>query len=97
MIVVSDTTPLNYLVLSVRPMCYPRCWGPVYAPSAVIKELWQGEAAEAVQSWASEPPSWLSVQDPAHANSALKLGPGEAAGDGIGRGVEGGLDTVGSA
>ncbi len=79
MIVVSDTTPLNYLVLIGAADALPALFGRVYAPSAVINELSHPRCPEAVRLWASQPPLWLTVQDPAHADPTLKLGPGEAA------------------
>jgi predicted nucleic acid-binding protein len=39
MIVVSDTTPLNYLILIGAAHVLPELFGRVYAPTAVIKEL----------------------------------------------------------
>jgi len=39
MIVVSDTTPLNYLILTESIHVLPTIFGRVYAPSVVLKEL----------------------------------------------------------
>ena len=39
MIVVSDTTPLNYLILIEAAQVLPELFGRVYAPTAVIQEL----------------------------------------------------------
>jgi predicted nucleic acid-binding protein len=78
MIVVSNTTPLNYLILIDSAHVLPALFGRVYAPSAVLKELSHPKTPEAVRAWASNPPSWLTVQDPAQIGPS-KLGQGEAA------------------
>jgi len=78
LIVVSDTSPLNYLILTETVHVLPSIFGRVYAPSAVIRELSHRRSPEAVRTWASSPPEWLTVQDPAHTGPS-NLGPGEAA------------------
>jgi predicted nucleic acid-binding protein len=79
MIVVSDTTPLNYLILVDSVHVLPTLFGRVYAPSAVMQELAHPKTPEAVRAWASSPPGWLTVQDPMQTDPGLKLDPGEAA------------------
>ena len=79
MIVVSDTSPLNYLILTESVDVLPAIFGRVYAPSAVVKELSHPRSPEAVRSWASRPPEWLTVQDPRHIDSSINLGVGETA------------------
>jgi predicted nucleic acid-binding protein len=79
MIVVSDTTPLNYLVLIGSDHVLPALFGRVYAPSAVIKELSHPRTPKVVQSWVSQPPVWLIVRDPSRVDPTLTLGSGEAA------------------
>ena len=79
MIAVSDTTPLNYLILTDSAHVLPTMFGRVYAPSAVIKELLHPRSPEAVRAWASRPPEWLTVQDSTRADPSLGLGAGETA------------------
>lgn len=80
MIVVSDTSPLLYLILIERAELLPALYGRVIAPSAVISELSRLEAPEAVQRWISRPPAWLEIQTPtAISAETLRLGAGEAA------------------
>jgi predicted nucleic acid-binding protein len=79
MTVVSDTTPLNYLILIDSAHVLPRLFGRVYAPSAVIQELSHPRSPESVRTWASCPPEWLTIQDPTQTDPSLKLGAGEAA------------------
>jgi predicted nucleic acid-binding protein len=76
MTVVSDTTPLNYLILIESAHVLPAIFGRVYAPSAVLKELSHPKSPDAVRAWASNPPSWLMVQDPGQIGPS-KLGLGE--------------------
>jgi len=78
MIVVSDTTPLHYLILIEAIPALPAIFGGVYVPSAVIGELLHERAPEAVRTWATSPPEWLTVQEPLHTVPS-KLGVGEAA------------------
>jgi predicted nucleic acid-binding protein len=77
MIVVSDTTPLNYLILVEAISILHALFGRVYAPPAVIRELSDPRSPELVRRWASSPPDWLIVQAPTSLDPSLKLGPGE--------------------
>ena len=85
MIVVSDTTPLNYLILVDSVHVLPGLFVRVYAPSAVITELSHSGAPEAVRVWAASPPEWLTVQDPTRTDASLKLGSGETAAIALGQ------------
>ena len=78
MIVVSDTTPLNYLILIDAIPILPAIFGRVFAPPAVIRELSHPRSPEVVRRWASSPPDWLIVQAPTRLDPSLKLGPGES-------------------
>jgi predicted nucleic acid-binding protein len=78
MIVVADTSPLNYLVLVQYQDVLPALFGRVLAPPAVIAELRHPGAPPAVRSWASTPPPWLEVRTPVNVDPDVKLGPGEA-------------------
>jgi predicted nucleic acid-binding protein len=79
MIVVSDTTPFNYLILLDAADVLPALFGRVYTPSAVIHELAHSRSPERVRDWATAPPVWLTVQDPSVIDSSIRLGPGETA------------------
>jgi len=65
MIVVADTSPLNYLVLiaeiEVLPALYPR----VVVPAVVCKELGREGAPGIVRAWILRPPQWLETMEPA--------------------------------
>ena len=62
MIVIADTTPLNYLVLIGQAELLPRLFGRVLIPPAVWTELNDPETPKAVKTWLTDPPAWLQVQ-----------------------------------
>lgn len=62
MIVVADTTPLNYLVLVEQADLLPRLFGRVVIPPAVFEELQDPRTPDPVRSWLADAPSWLHVQ-----------------------------------
>jgi len=77
MIVVSNTSPLNYLVLIDASHVLPALYGRVLIPSEVGREL--ADAPEKVKQWLDTHPTWLEIRDaPKHALPP-KLNAGEAA------------------
>jgi predicted nucleic acid-binding protein len=79
MIVVFDTSPLNYLILVGCIDVLPQLFGQVYAPSSVVIELGHPRSPEPVRTWAALPPEWLNLKEPAAIDSTLNLDPGETA------------------
>jgi len=78
-IVVSETTPLNYLVLIEAIDVLPKLFQEVYVPPSVIVELTRLKTPDAVRHWAEEPPIWLKIRAPhSRLPSTAKLGDGEA-------------------
>ncbi len=71
MIVVSDTTPLNYLIIIEAAQVLPALFGRVYAPTAVIQELSDPRGPQPVRAWASSPPEWLAVEEPTQVDETL--------------------------
>lgn len=63
MLVVSDTTPLNYLILIGVQDVLAALYGSVLVPTQVIEELTRPRAPALVQAWASKPPVWLQVKE----------------------------------
>lgn len=63
MIVVSNTTPLNYLVLVQAEAVLPRLFGRVLAPPAVIAEFSQPATPQRVRAWLAGRPTWLEIAD----------------------------------
>jgi hypothetical protein len=51
MIVVSDTTPSNYLILVEAARVLPALFGHVYAPPAVMEELEHPRSSQLVREW----------------------------------------------
>jgi predicted nucleic acid-binding protein len=67
MIVVSDTSPLNYLVLIDVQHVLPALYESVLIPTIVRDELCSPGTPEKVRKWFESGPSWLVVQEaPAH-------------------------------
>ena len=64
-VVVSDTTPLHYLILLGRDSILEKLYGQVIVPPAVLQEIRHSAAPAAVLDWAKSPPAWLTVQTPA--------------------------------
>ncbi len=60
-LVVADTGPLNYLVLTGYEHILPTLFETVFIPVIVRDELRHPEAPETVRLWVAEPPSWLKV------------------------------------
>jgi predicted nucleic acid-binding protein len=61
MIVVADTTPLNYLILIGEIDLLPALYETILIPSIVHRELLHPKAPPATQAWASNLPSWCQV------------------------------------
>ncbi|MGB3768279.1 MAG: DUF3368 domain-containing protein [Phormidesmis sp.] len=62
MIVVSDTSPLCYLVLIELVDVLPQMYGKVSIPREVGVELSSKKAPISVQKWIARPPSWLEIR-----------------------------------
>lgn len=62
MTVVSDTSPLCYLVLIDLVDVLSELYGRVVIPQAVRNELAASESPAIVQTWITKPPNWLDVQ-----------------------------------
>ena len=77
MIVVADTGPVNYLILSGQIDLAHALYGTLLIPPAVHRELLDARAPEAVRQWASTPPTWAEVRSPKDASRFPDLGPGE--------------------
>ena len=65
MIVVSDTTPINYLVLVGKQDILPLLFGQVIVPEAVMRELQAAAAPPEVRQWLSSRPAWLETKQAA--------------------------------
>jgi predicted nucleic acid-binding protein len=61
MIVVADTSPLNYLILIDCDNLLPQLYGRVVVPTAVMQELGHSEAPSPVKAWLTRVPAWINV------------------------------------
>jgi predicted nucleic acid-binding protein len=77
MIVVSDTTPVNYLILIDQIHLLKELYGCVFLPQAVYEETQREGTPEKVREWTSDRPEWAEVRAAAATDPALKLGAGE--------------------
>jgi predicted nucleic acid-binding protein len=64
MIVVADTTPINYLILIEEIDVLPMLYGRVIVPRLVSEELMRSRAPAMVREWMKQPPDWLEVLSP---------------------------------
>lgn len=79
MIVVADTSPLNYLILIRQQDLLPKLFQRVFVPPEVLLELGDPDAPLVVRSWLQNRPEWLEVKAPqTPPGEALRLlDPGE--------------------
>lgn len=79
MIVISDTTPINYLVLIGAQDILRTLFGSVFIPPTVFDELTRPKTPAVVGQWTSSRPEWVIVQAPKELDSTLnpKLHDGE--------------------
>lgn len=81
MIVVSDTSPLQYLVCLGQQEVLRHLFGTIGCPREVMAECQHPHAPRALREWVANPPEWLFVQEaPRGEDSDLsRLDAGEAA------------------
>lgn len=79
MIVVADTTPLNYLVLIDEVELLPTLFTTVLLPNAAWLELQDPEAPSKVREWSRQNHPWLEVRTVSEVTTPqlLPLDPGE--------------------
>jgi predicted nucleic acid-binding protein len=79
MIVIADTTPLNYLILIGEGEVLAQLYGRVIIPTAVRDELTNRLTPAVVRNWIANAPSWLETQ--AAVMIATDFPPGLGAGE----------------
>lgn len=77
MVVVADTSPVNYLVLIAQIDILPRLYTRILIPPAVLAELNHPLAPTPVREWARNAPTWLEVLTPQGSLVLPKLDLGE--------------------
>jgi len=77
MIVVSDTSPINYLIeidcIHILEILFER----VVLPEAVIEELRSPGAPPSIKDWLSQIPDWITIQQSENDLDTKGLDPGE--------------------
>jgi predicted nucleic acid-binding protein len=76
MIVVCDTSPINYLLLTGCVTVLEELYGRIIMPGSVFAELQEPGAPQAVKVWMANLPDWVEVRS-ATKVPALPLDPGE--------------------
>jgi len=79
MLVVADTSPIQYLVLIAEADVLPKLFGQVFVPKAVIRELNHLNAPQAVRDFMVGRPGWLTIQDPRRVDPIPGIDLGEQA------------------
>jgi predicted nucleic acid-binding protein len=80
MIVVADTSPINYLLLINQIDLLPHLFQEIIIPDVIRDEMLDPDAPPVLQQWIANPPSWLNVQTVSIIDTTLSiLDPGEQA------------------
>jgi predicted nucleic acid-binding protein len=81
MIVIADTSPLNYLIRIGHIDLLPQLYDQIVIPPSVLAELRRPGAPKTVRDWIEQPAAWLDIQAPLQtpdiALLQARLGPGE--------------------
>jgi predicted nucleic acid-binding protein len=65
-IVVADTSPLNYLILTEAIDVLQKLFGALVIPRGVHAELLASRAPEKIRKWAESPPDWVEIRTATH-------------------------------
>lgn len=76
-VVVSDTSPLHYLILCGVEVVLPRLFERVVIPPTVFAELQHPNTPDLVQQWMKSLPAWVIVKKPTSVDPALNVDAGE--------------------
>jgi predicted nucleic acid-binding protein len=76
-VIVSDTSPLRYLILFEAEAVLARLFDKVLIPPTVFAELIHPNAPAIVSRWALDLPPWVAVRKPATLDLSLNLDQGE--------------------
>jgi predicted nucleic acid-binding protein len=78
MLVVSNTSPLRYLVEVEAVHVLPKLYSHVMTTPLVMAELCQGHFPDVVRRWAEHPPAWLQIESATLLRFQDRLDDGEA-------------------
>lgn len=76
-VVVSDTSPLHYLVLCGAQTVLPALFQKVVIPPTVFRELQQPNTPPEVREWAGALPPWVALQKPKSIHLVLDVDAGK--------------------
>ena len=76
-VVVSDTSPLHYLILCGAETILPNLFKQVVIPPMVFHELQQPNTPPPVREWARSLPTWVAIQKPKSLHLSLDVDAGE--------------------
>jgi predicted nucleic acid-binding protein len=78
-IIIADTSPLNYLIRLGYSEVLRELYGRVLVPKAVLNEMKHPEASPEVRAWAFQPPTWLEEVHVQRVDASVpaELGAGE--------------------
>lgn len=62
MIIIADTSPLNYLILIDKVNLLHILYGEITIPEAVFAELQATKTPDKVKEWIAQRPKWLHIQ-----------------------------------
>lgn len=62
MIVISDTSPICYLLLIGEIELLAKLYGKVFIPQVVQQELSDVDSPTVVRNWIENPPNWLGIE-----------------------------------
>lgn len=94
MLVVSDSSPINFLVRLGHTDILPVLFGSVLIPPAVETELTRASTPAQVKDFVANRPAWLTVRTPASIERIAKLDPGEEAAISLAREVKADLVLI---
>lgn len=75
--IVSDTSPINYLVVIGEINLLRKLFDQILIPPAVYAELQDPRTPPEVYAWAADLPAWATVQKPIEIDASIGLGAGE--------------------
>src|SRR5207249_7734079 len=78
MVVVADTSPINYLVLIAQIDLLKQLYARILIPPAVLAELKHPVAPKPVRDWADNAPEWVEVRSPKSSLILAQLDLGES-------------------
>lgn len=94
MIIVSDTTPLHYLILIRHTELLPNLFGAILIPEAVFAEMSHDKTPTAVLDLMKNLPPWIQVKTPAYVTTESIKGLGKGETEAIALAIEEKADAV---